>query len=54
LFGLNKPIHAPTVRTEPEALLLDVTLDANLLARGLRDAVSADTAEIFRSGGSAP
>jgi hypothetical protein len=47
LLGLHKPLHAAVVRTEPEALVLDVTLDANLLARGLRDAAIADVAEFL-------
>jgi hypothetical protein len=47
LLGLHKPIHGPTVRTETEALVLEATLDANRLARGVRDAVMADVAEIL-------
>jgi hypothetical protein len=48
LFGLDHPARAPSVHVEPEALVLDAVLDADLLARGIHDAVDADVAEIMR------
>jgi hypothetical protein len=48
LFGLNRPIQSPFVHTEPEALVLDATIDGDALARGLHDAVDAEVADIMR------
>jgi hypothetical protein len=46
LLGLARPLAAPAVRGSPEALSLDVTLDADVLAEGLYAATSADAAQI--------
>lgn len=48
LFGLDRPVREPTVRTEPDALILDATVDGDALARGVRDAVSGDVDAIMR------
>lgn len=48
LFGLHHPIQGPTVHAEGDALVLDVTLDGDVLARGLHDAVNADVVEMMR------
>ena len=52
-IGLHQPLARPRVRTseEGDALLLDVSLDATLLARGLRAATGASIAEIMSFGG---
>jgi hypothetical protein len=48
LFGLDRPVTPPHVKSAPDALVLDVTLDALALARGIRDAVSSEVADILR------
>ena len=48
LFGLHRPVHAPEVHVEPDALVLDATLDGMTLAQGLHDAVFADVADMMR------
>jgi hypothetical protein len=47
LFGLQNPLEGPTVHVEPDALVLDATIDGDALARGVHDAVDADVAEIM-------
>lgn len=47
LLGLHRPIEAPSVRVEADALVLDAVLDGTALARGLHDAVDAEIAEIM-------
>lgn len=48
LFGLHRPVEAPRVRAEPDALVLDAVLDGGTLARGLHDAVGAEVSEIMK------
>jgi len=48
LFGLHKPVIAPFVHVEPDALVLDATLDGAALARGIHAAVDAEVADIMR------
>jgi hypothetical protein len=48
LFGLHQPIQSPFVHTEPDALVLDATIDGDALARGLHDAVDAEVGDIMR------
>lgn len=48
LFGLDKPVAGPHVRGTEDALVLDATIDAMALARGIRDAVAAEVADILR------
>jgi hypothetical protein len=48
LFGLHQTVTAPFVHAEPDALVLEATLDGDALARGLHDAVDAEVAEIMR------
>jgi hypothetical protein len=48
LFGLHRPVQAPVVHTETDALVLDVTVDGAALARGIHDAVDAEVADIMR------
>jgi hypothetical protein len=51
LFGLHRPIQAPTVHVEPDepdALVLDAVIDGDALARGIHDAVDAEVADIMR------
>lgn len=48
LFGLHRPIEAPAVHLEPDALVLDAVLDGAALARGVHDAVDAEVADIMR------
>ena len=48
LLGLQHPVVAPRVRASAEALVLDVTLDGLVLARGLHDALDAEIGEIMR------
>jgi hypothetical protein len=48
LFGLHRPAIAPFVHVERDALVLDVTLDGDALARGMHDAVDAEVGEIMR------
>ncbi len=50
LCGLDRPLTPPRARTEPDALILDVTLDALALARGLHLALDAQVDEIMRYG----
>lgn len=48
LFGLHRPIRAPSVHVEPDALVLDAVIDGAALARGIHDAVDAEVADIMR------
>lgn len=48
LFGLDKPIRSPTAHVENDALVLEATIDAGALAKGLHDALDADVADIMR------
>jgi hypothetical protein len=48
LFGLHRPVRAPFVHVEPDALVLDAMIDGDALARGLHDAVDAEVADIMR------
>ena len=48
LFGLHRPVQAPVVHVEPEALVLDAVIDGDALARGIHDAVDAEVADIMR------
>ena len=48
LLGLHRPIQEPTVRVEPDALVLDAVVDGDALARGIHDAVDAEVADIMR------
>lgn len=48
LFGLHRPVEAPSVHVERDALVLDAVLDGAALARGLHDAVDAEVADIMR------
>ncbi len=48
LFGLHRPVQAPTVHVEPDALVLDGVFDGDALARGVHDAVDAEVADIMR------
>lgn len=47
LLGADKPLVEPVVRGSADALVLDATVDAMALARGLRDAAGAEIAEIM-------
>ena len=47
LFGLDRPVDGPFVHGEGDVLSLDVTLDGERLARGIRDAVDAEVNEIM-------
>jgi hypothetical protein len=49
LFGLGNPIDGPHAHGEGDVLSLDVTIDGDRLARGVRDAVDAEVDEILRS-----
>lgn len=48
LFGIDRPKRAPSVRVEDGALVLDLVIDGDSLARGIHDAVDADVADIMR------
>jgi hypothetical protein len=48
LFGLDQPVRSPTAHVEKDALVLEATIDGNLLAKGLHDALDADVADIMR------
>ena len=48
LFGLDRPLEGPRVRSAPEALIFEATYDANVLARGVHDAVEAEIDEIMK------
>lgn len=50
LCGLDYPLRAPQVRNEPDAIVLDVTVDALAATRGLHAAVDGQVAEIMRYG----
>lgn len=54
LMGLDRPVIAPKVAGSDDALVLDVTLDGNALARGLHDALDAEIGDIMRGARSAP
>jgi hypothetical protein len=51
LAALDRPVIAPTTRLEPDAIILEVTLDALALAKGVHDAVDAPLDEIMRDVG---
>ncbi len=48
LFGLDAPIHSPTVHVEGGALVLDAVVDGMMLAQGLHRALDASLEEIMR------
>ncbi|MFO0760928.1 MAG: hypothetical protein U0359_30910 [Byssovorax sp.] len=48
LLGLDQPVEAPLLTFSPTAVACAVELDPQKLARGLRDATSAQIAEIMR------
>ena len=48
LLGLHQPLVAPQVRGTEDALVVDVTIDGLLLARGLHDALDAEIGDIMR------
>lgn len=48
LFGIDRPLEGPRVRSAPEVLVLEATYDADALARGVHDAVDAEIGEIMR------
>jgi hypothetical protein len=48
LLGLAHPVAGPDVRSSDDALVLDMTLDGNVLARGLHDALDAEIGEIMQ------
>ena len=52
LTGLHQPLIAPKVHVAPEgdAIILEVSLDATMLARGLHFAVDAQVAEVMSYG----
>ncbi|AKU99920.1 hypothetical protein AKJ09_06584 [Labilithrix luteola] len=47
LFGLHRPVTAPSVKATDDALILDATIDGMALARGLHDALDAEVTEIM-------
>jgi hypothetical protein len=47
LFGLQNPVESPNVHVEPDALVLEATIDGDALAHGVHDAVDAQVAEIM-------
>lgn len=51
LLGLNRPLAGPRTSAAPETLLLEVTLDAALLAHGMHDALEAQVTEIMKHPG---
>lgn len=48
LFGLDQPVRSPSAHVEGDALILTATLDGDLLAKGLHDALDASVADIMR------
>lgn len=48
LLGLDRPVERPRTQALDEALVLEATLDAMALARGIHDAVEAEVGEIMR------
>ncbi len=48
LIGVSKPVQAPKVTREADALVVDGSWDAMTLAKGLHDAVDAEVSEIFQ------
>ncbi len=54
LCGLDHPLRPPTADAAPDALLLDVAVDALAVTRGLHAAVDAQVDEIMRYGSRAP
>lgn len=50
LLGLERPVVAPRIHASADALVLDVTLDGLLLARGIHDALDAEVGEIMSGG----
>lgn len=42
LFGLDHLVREPRIWSEPDALIVDATIDGDALARGVRDAVIGD------------
>lgn len=47
LFGLQHPVEGPRVHATDDALILDATLDANALARGIHAALDADVTDMM-------
>jgi hypothetical protein len=47
LLGVDKPVEAPRTRTLDDALVLEASFDAEIVARGLHDAVGANVREIM-------
>ncbi len=48
LLGVDRPVEAPRVSGNADALSLDVTVDALALGKGLRDATGATVEEVMR------
>ena len=48
LLGLDHPVVSPEVHAMDEALVIEVTIDGAVLARGLHDALDAEISEIMR------
>lgn len=48
LCGVNQPFRGPDVRTTPTALFVDLVVDAEAVARGVRAATGAEVDEIMR------
>ena len=48
LLGLDQPLHAAHVEAGSDALVVDVVVDADRLARGVHDALDAEIGEILR------
>ena len=48
LIGLAKPLRAPKVTRESDALIVDASWDALVVAKGLHEAVDAEVSEIFQ------
>lgn len=47
LLGLNHPLAGPEVHGEDDALFVEVTVDAAVVARGLHDALDAEIGDIM-------
>jgi hypothetical protein len=47
VLGINHPVDGPAVAADADALRLEVTLDAEVLARGIHLAADASVAEIM-------
>ncbi len=51
LCGLDHPLGAVKARTQPDAIVLDLTVDALAVTRGLHAAIDAQVDEFMRYGG---